>query len=507
MGARVLIIGIWYKASPEWHQREDNLARRTKLPKPNLGKLGQADFERWCFCIGLNAVKAVPDEFGWDYFVEFEPEVDEAIPLDRQNDLKKVLVQVKSTHTPSQRVRGKLSAFKYLVDSDLPTFFVHIFYSREQVSQRALLLHVGPTQIEAILRKVRQAEQAGRVDLQNINMSLELNEASTIAADGSNLRQLILDAVPRGCAEYAAAKASFRKSCGYNEHSIKAHFSLAPGLNEETLIDLLIGKAPSLPLSEIIVNKTRFGIALDKDIDRIREATLTVEVKPLQQGKLIARSAKRSSRVEMSVGIFAPGVPNLPRHLRKLRCANEFVDVVTRFSDDRAHMVFRIDPAKRYPLEALENALRFGLVLAEDDARIELVLEDDLPVISADSPDEARQFSRWRTLHEFIEVLSVALFRHRRGQAVEATLMELDEAFEANSNMFSVLARPGLEMKFSVREQIPRPIPTSGTIFVPTCIEFGSSLAYIAIVRIESKQIAAGEDDFDPLHRRPANGR
>lgn len=68
----------------------DNLARKTKLPKRNLGKVSQADFEGWCFRNRLNAVKAAPDEFGWDYFVEFEPEVDEAIPLDRQNDLKKV---------------------------------------------------------------------------------------------------------------------------------------------------------------------------------------------------------------------------------------------------------------------------------------------------------------------------------------------------------------------------------------------------------------------------------
>ena len=245
----------------------------------------------------------------------------------------------------------------------------------------------------------------------------------------------------------------------------------------------------------MIVNKTRFDIALHKDIQRLREATLKVEVKPLQQGKLIARSAKKNSRVEMSVNIFVPGVPNLPKHLKKLRCANEFVDVVIRFSDDSAYMAFRIDPAKRYPLETMENALRFGLTLAEDDGRIELVLGDNLRAISADIPKEARQFSRWRTLHEFVEVLSVALFRHRRGEVVEATLMELDEAFEANSNMFSVLARPGLEMKFSVREQIARPIPTNGIIFVPTCIEFEPSLAYFAIVRIELKLIAGGEDN------------
>ena len=67
-----------------------------------------------------------------------------------------------------------------------------------------------------------------------------------------------------------------------------------------------------------------------------------------------------------------PGIPGLPKHLKKLQFANEFIDVVTRFSDDRAHMTFQIDPAKPYPIEALANTLKFGLVLAEDDGRLQL---------------------------------------------------------------------------------------------------------------------------------------
>ena len=373
------------------------------------GDLGEVDFMRWCVASRLNPVKAVPDRFGWDYFVEFYPEMDEGTPLDRQNDLKKILVQVKSNDRPSKSARGKLSAFKYLADVDLPAFIVHMEYSGQHQLQRARLLHVGPTQIEVILSKVRQTEQARRVDLNNFTLSLTLDEASEIAVDGGNLRQLILNVMPRSCAEYIAAKAAFRKSCGYNENSIKANFSLAPGLTEETLVDFLIGKVPRLPISEMIVTKSRFGIALDNDADHIRDATLTIDVKPLQKGKLIAFSTKGKSRVEMSVDVFGAGIPGLPKHFKKLRLANEFIDVVTRFSDDRAHMTFQIDPAKPYPIETLANALKFGLVLAEDDGRLQLDVEAT-PVIWGDVPKEAKQFGRWRTLHEFIDMLSVALF-------------------------------------------------------------------------------------------------
>ena len=127
----------------------------------------------------------------------------------------------------------------------------------------------------------------------------------------------LLNVIPRSSAEYIAAKAAFRKSCGYNESSIKANFSLAPGLTEETLVDFLIGKVPSLPVSEMIVKKSRFEIALDNDADHIRDATLTVDLKPLQKGKLIVFSTKGKSRVEMSVDVFGA------RHTRSAKTSQE----------------------------------------------------------------------------------------------------------------------------------------------------------------------------------------
>jgi hypothetical protein len=89
-------------------------------------------------------------------------------------------------------------------------------------------------------------------------------------------------------------------------------------------------------------------------------------------------------------------------------------------------------------------------------------------------------------------MLSVALFRHRRGTRVEVTLHEIEEMLQANINMFALLTRPGLEMTFAPTERSPTSFPASGAIFIPTCIEF-RSLAYFAIVRAEAKELTSQE--------------
>jgi len=274
---------------------------------------------------------------------------------------------------------------------------------------------------------------------------------------------------------------------------MSAGTALALGLDEEALVDLLIGRVPHLPFREMVVNRTRFGITLDKDIDYHGEGTLSVEVKPLQQGKLVAFSPSRSRRVEMTVGVFVPAVQELPKRLRKLRLANEFIDLILNFGEGRSHVKFGIDSERCFPLDELTNALAFGITLADGGARLEVDL--GLPrVASVPVPQEAEQLRHWSVLHEFMDILSVALFRHRRGAvAVEVTMREMGQALDANTNMFTLLARPGLEMTFAPSEGFPVSAPTSAAIFVPTCIEFGS-LAYFAIVRAEAKEISIEED-------------
>ncbi len=242
--------------------------------KRDVGQLGEDEFKRWCTLNRLSAVKSSPDKLGWDFFVEFEPEVDDARPLDQQNDLKKVLIQVKATDTMPGSVRGKLSAFKLLVGTDLPAFVAQIGYAGRGTPRRARLLHIGPKQIEAILRKVRETEEAGCLDLHSVRMALRMDEAVEIQPAGGNLRQLISNAVPHSTREYVAAKAKVRKTCGYDAY--KGHVTFASGTRGEDVVNWMIGSIPDLRFEELVVSRTRFGISLDKDMERSRNGMLRI---------------------------------------------------------------------------------------------------------------------------------------------------------------------------------------------------------------------------------------
>ena len=463
-------------------------ARRTQ----KVGDLGEDDFKRWCTLNELSAVKAAPDRMGWDYLVEFEPVVDNAIPLDRQTDLKKVLVQIKATDKKSDTARGKLSAFKKLVDADLPAFVLHMDYSGKTSPKLARLLHVGATQIEAVLRRVRQAEKEGRFDIHNIQLALALDEATEVTLDGTNLRSLILAAMPSSGAEYVIAKAALRRRCGFDERSIKAHFTLAPGQDEEALVDLLIGKVPHLAVSEMVVNKTRFGIELDKDIDRVENATLTVEVKPFGRGSLVVTSPHSQRRVEMAADIYGAGMPNLPERLRRIRLANDFVELDVRFALRKTQFGLSIDPLKSYSIETLATVIAFGATLAHDDAELEIRI-GDRSAATLKAPPEAKYFVRWRVMDEFTDLLSTALVRHRRGTIFEITMRDLERMLDVNKNMFALLKRPGMEMTFGANPDLPPTFPRHGWFYCPIGIEFGS-FVYTAVIRAQTEKFTVAED-------------
>lgn len=463
------------------------MSKRYLSNSRDLGELGEDLFKIWCTSNNLVAVKAVPDRMGWDYIVEFPPEVMPAIPLDRQNDLKKVFIQVKSTDKVIKSVRGKLSAFKRLVDTDWPAFIAHINFAGQAQPKSAALLHIGPNQIKLILKKVRLMERRGRIDLNNFDISLSLEEAGLINVNDSNIKKLILEVISKSTVEYVTTKSAFRRTCGYDSSSIKAYFSLAPGVKAESLVDLMIGRVPNLPFKEMVVSKTRFGIELDNDIDRLEEGILSVKVKPLQQAKIVVTNSSSSFQCEMKINVFAPGIPGLPKKFHKIRLANEFIELVLDFGDGHVSMSFKIDQDTKYNIDELSNALKFGYGMAQDGSVIQVNLgqagKQSMPL-----PIEIKKFKSWRAMYEFAEMISIALFTHRRGENLHCTLRELESSLDENANMFSLMVRPGLEMTFPLESEIPQFNGGTGVVFLPACIEF-KEVAYFAIVQIEAEKI------------------
>ncbi len=460
----------------------------------DIGELGQDHFKLWCTDNGLSAVAAKPDLFGWDFFVEFEPEIDPELGLDSQGELAKALVQIKATESssPMRSVSVKLSAIKRLIDTPLPAFITHIEYRKgQQQPVRARLLHIGPTQIEQVLRKLRHTEKEGRLDIQNVRMSLNLAEAMEVALDGTNLRELMRSVFLSSPAEYATTKASLRKSCGYDRNSIVVSFLFAEGMTETSMVDLMLGYAPDLPIEGATVTTSRFGISLDKETKRIGSGRMSVEVKPFSRGKVRVVSPGRSQGPTLDIDVFAPGIPCLSDEQRRIRLKNEFLDISLNFGQGRCTVRFCIEPDASLPIDQLANALAFGVGLAEPGAVLEYEIEP-YGWSKIFLTDEFRSYRAWITLHEFVETLAVALFRHRRGQVFKASLNEMSEALDNNRTMFAASTRAGAKMTFVLPNSVRDSIPDNRAIFMPICIEFGE-LVYHAVVKANAGATLDGD--------------
>lgn len=454
----------------------------------DLGLLGQDQFKTWCSNNGLSAVASNPDRFGWDFFVEFEPKIDTSIPLDRQGELIKVFVQVKATQTSSQSVRAKLSALKRLVFTDLPAFMMHLEYGADTTRpSRARLLHIGAAEIEQILRKVRETERSGRTDLHNVTLSLPLSDAIEVDADGRKLRLHLRVANATDLTAYATNKANLRKTCG---NSVVMNFVA----DEKSMVDLMLGYVTDIPLSDLSIAHSRFGIMLQNDIERFSEGRLSVEVKPMRRERawVLHKSGKRSPSLDIEV--IAPGIPDISVETAVIRLRNEFLDVALNLGQGTCKVRFHIEPDKRLPLDRLADALAFAVAMSEQGAVIEHSLGTGTSGIELTTEFEA--YASSRVLSEFVEMLAIAVFRHRRNKPVEVTLLEMIKALNDNRSMYALLTRPGLELTGRFHKLPPNGLPTERAIYMPIGLIF-ADLADYAIAKATAR---ATLDDDGTMH-------
>lgn len=456
----------------------------------DIDELGQDDFKAWCTDNGLIGSPPKQDRLGWDFFVEVQPEMDSDPPFDRRGPLLDALVQVKATEKfPSRSVQVKLSALKHLVDKLHPAFLAFLEYrSGEREPARARLLHIGPTQIEQVLRKVRQTEKKGR-GLHEVKMRPSFDEAAKIDPDGGNLREIIQAVCPNGLAAYVTTKDDRRNSCGYDRNSVRVRLFPAEGVGQDAMVDLALGYVPDLPFREMTITRTRFGIPLDQDVTVLGTGRMSMKVKPLRRGRIAVVGSNPNRRPSLDIEVFTPGIPGA----RRVRLKNEFLDVELHFGNGTGKVYFEIDRGKPLPVERLAAALAFAVGMSEPGAGLEIEPYGTLPIRV---PSDFQSYRSWRPLHEFVDTVAVALFRHRGGVETKVSLREMSEALKKNLDMFCALTRPGVELTWRNQEQHSGQLPAEQVIYMPICICL-TDLAYQAIVKINGKTAL---EDNSSLH-------
>ena len=98
-----------------------------KQRENKIGKLGEKELSKWATQMDCTINKAVEDEEGWDFIVEFPPEFSvegKPQPLDKADSPLKCWIQVKSTDEITGDRSVNLKNWLRLVKTPYPAFFL-----------------------------------------------------------------------------------------------------------------------------------------------------------------------------------------------------------------------------------------------------------------------------------------------------------------------------------------------------------------------------------------------
>ena len=436
----------------------------------DIGTLGEDEFRLLCSHSGLIANASNNDRLGWDFFVEIPPLTNLNIPLDQQPSLQKALFQIKLTKIITDRVRGKLSAFKYLADTELPSFIAHQMFNAENKIMKIRILHIGKIQIEMILRQVRKAESEGRIDLHKMDISLSLSDAVAI----NPCQESLIDAVYLGIDHfrpvYGKAKMDFRAACGFDKNSISASLSFKD-VDIHDFADLMLGLRSELPFSHMDIQKRRFGIATGSDSDHLKEVNMSVHVKPFQTGFVRALALDGFRRSELLAELFTPNIPGLEKKDFRIRIKNEAFDAILHLGGGKSKISFIVDTNKYFELCHLSDILNFGTLLCEEGTRLFIdfpALKDrELPI-----PEEFTGVWRWRLAAELLNII-VPRAAEKLPRCCNIDMPQrCRKCNRVKPRRFASIARPGLMIVTRKPEELDQSIQKYGTVFIPTAILF-----------------------------------
>ena len=172
-----------------------------------ISRLAENLFEKLCFDAGLTPSQPKHDENGWDFIVEFPQNRIPRVYLDAQPAAIKFLCQVKSTDTFANKVEMKVSNWDKLARTPIPAFMFVLDFDGRDEPKRAYLCHFGVDRVAQTLKKVRELEKAGIIELNQSRMDFCIDKIEEIPIDrGEALSQKVLNYTGNDFSSYAREK-------------------------------------------------------------------------------------------------------------------------------------------------------------------------------------------------------------------------------------------------------------------------------------------------------------
>ncbi|GGI27396.1 hypothetical protein GCM10010987_44180 [Bradyrhizobium guangdongense] len=469
---------------------------KNSVSVPDLGARGENVFIGWCEPEGFRAQKSQADRLGWDYLLEGEPLRMKERPLDSQNDLPKFLIQVKATEG-SQPPRIKLSALKHLVDADLPAAIVVMFFVKDgRTPIRTLLVPVDQKMIYDTLKRVRSEEAKGKRNIHRITILVPLDRAVELSPAGEGLAKALNGMLGGAPADYIAGKVDYRKTCGFDNRSIVGRF-FVPGENAgEKIGQLFLGGPRTLKVTDLTIERRRFGIPLDNDRDEFREAVLELNVSS-SMSTTVELSSEAGEWTSVELEMFV--TPIFDGKLGPVRLANNFLEFLIDFPKAEANLTLNYDGERIVDLEEAVAIIEIGVILARPQKSITLRFkgkELKLEMAPGEGP-----FAHWIPAAPVLRRIVSAMVRAGRQTARRFKFADFVDWVDTHIEFLAVASTPGVNIIFNHwPDEIQ--LTSDDALLTPFSLEcFGSR--YTALIELPIVSSSRSEPEVTLIGGRP----
>lgn len=487
---------------PEWRTRHDaDSQKEMRMVGRDVGTLGENQFLSWCQPEGFCAQKSLVDRLGWDFLLEREPVRSARMPLDRQNELPKFLVQVKSTDRAEAAPRIKLSALKHLVDADLPAAIAVLeFGNGSRLPARSVIVPVDGAIIYKTLRRVRQEEARGNRKLHKVTVPVPLDRAIELGSGGEGLSSALDGMLGGPFSAYVEAKIRQRQTCGFEDGSVIGRFFVPGEDAREKIHSLFLGSRREIDVMDLTVERRRFDIPLENDTDFFRSAILEFQAPPLMAAWIELEGIDDGQWTRFPVNLFAvppilDGKRNAPTRL-----ANTFFEVVLDFEKEWAGITFNHEGARVADLDEAVTMIEVGAILARSNKKMTIEIGNarlELPAAAG----EPGPFHNWIPVAPMLRRMSSAIDRYARSDKPRVALSDFYDWIEKHRELLALGSTPGANLFFP-RWDDDSIVESQDTLLAPLTLDL-AGVQYTVLIEVPIESMGRGDREIKIVGGQP----
>lgn len=403
--------------------------------KENIGELGESDFKKLCSSIGISANKSDVDVTGWDYFVEFNLDLNSNYsvePLDLMKAPLECKVQVKATKGDRKSCQIELSNLVRLVKTPLPAFVCFIKYEESSILPKAIyLVHIGEEMISKVLKRLREIT-VGNAKNKQLNKNTisvgYVNEDRLTEISGQCMKAIIDKYIPTTLENYTKWKQKVIDEVGYENGNTKINVQLS----EEDLDSLITQKQTGLAninFESFQVFDERFGIPFLRSSIKRGEGKLTFLPNRSSNRQICFSTLNR--RFYFSMQTFFPPFEVLTGSRTVFLLKHPLFEFLINLKTSETQLQIMLGSDLKFILSELLDFADLFLLIIQENKKVQVSFEGK-HLFSIDLPS-ASDFKRSQVISfcETIKSLNELIYKYNFTKLEAFRLSEIHEASHA----------------------------------------------------------------------------